>query len=68
MCSNYVEGIQFVLYYYYKGVPSWEWYYKFYYAPLCDDIFSMVLSVVQSLTEGEKPIIFNPTQPYPPFK
>jgi len=23
MACNYFEGVQFVLYYYFKGVPSW---------------------------------------------
>ena len=38
MAKNYLEGVQFVLEYYYKGVPSWSWYYPHFYSPLCSDI------------------------------
>ena len=48
-----MEGIQFVLWYYFKGVPSWEWYYKYYYAPLCGDIFGVVRNIVKELSDLE---------------
>ncbi|CAF1277036.1 unnamed protein product [Adineta steineri] len=32
--QHYIEGLCWMLHYYYKGVPSWDWYYQNYYPPL----------------------------------
>ncbi|CAK76108.1 unnamed protein product (macronuclear) [Paramecium tetraurelia] len=68
MCVNYMEGIYFVLQYYFKGVPSWEWYYKYYYAPLCGDLVGVVSNMVKQLQDKEEPILLTKGEPYPPFK
>ena len=34
---NYVEGLQWVLHYYYSGIASWGWYYHYHYAPPVSD-------------------------------
>lgn len=40
ICLKYLEGLQWVLSYYTKGVPDWNWYYPFHYAPFSGDIAS----------------------------
>lgn len=38
LTENYIEGLQWVLYYYYRGVASWPWFYKYHYSPRISDI------------------------------
>ncbi|KAJ3400421.1 hypothetical protein HDV05_001094, partial [Chytridiales sp. JEL 0842] len=56
---NYVEGLQWVLLYYYRGVPSWEWFFRYHYAPKITDLVNL---------HRFHPIVFDKGRPFLPFE
>lgn len=58
MAKSYVEGISWVLLYYYQGCPSWNWYYPFHYAPFAADFKNL----------NEFDIKFEQGTPFQPFE
>lgn len=58
MARCYVEGISWVLLYYYQGCPSWNWYYPYHYAPFAADFTEL----------NEFKVEFKQGKPFKPFE
>ncbi len=58
LCENYVEGLQWVLFYYYRGIASWPWFYKYHYAPLISDVAK----------GANAKLVFEKGQPFKPYE
>ncbi|KAF8631268.1 hypothetical protein AX15_002594 [Amanita polypyramis BW_CC] len=58
LTKSYVEGMIWVLHYYYQGAPSWQWYYPYHFSPFAADFVDIHKMDIQ----------FNPGQPFKPFE
>jgi len=42
ICHNYLVGMQWIITYYTKQVPSWRWFYPYHYAPLASTMIKYI--------------------------
>ena len=49
MFRKYLEGLQWVMHYYYSGIKSWRWFYPFHYPPMISDF-----EKIKEFLEAEK--------------
>ena len=58
VARSYVEGLAWVLLYYFQGCPSWTWYYPYHYAPFAADFVDL----------AKQDLKFNQGKPFRPYE
>jgi 5'-3' exoribonuclease 1 len=62
LLKSYLQGLQWVLFYYFRGVPSWSWYFPFHYAPFISDLADHFDKLIPTLGP------FDASTPFKPFE
>lgn len=55
--QDYVDGLTWVMEYYYQGPPSWKWYFAHYYAPMASDLVDLATLGKRVFFEDSKPFL-----------
>lgn len=63
ICMNYLESLVFTLKYYFEGIPSWNWYYRFRAPPTASDVCVNLTKFIKNMND----IKFEMGEPYKPF-
>ena len=64
---KYMEGLQWILYYYYNSIKSWKWFYPYHYAPMISDYSEInldksIFKNIYDIFDNDKSEPFNPYQ------
>ena len=63
--EKYLEGLQWIYYYYYRGPQSWGWFYPYHAAPFASDLVGPFL---EKLKTTNKRLHFDLGAPFTPFQ
>ena len=64
MLQKYLEGLQWVLFYYYRGITSWKWFYPYHYPPFISDLTNIEEILDFDIEENIKNLKSEPLLPY----
>jgi len=54
ICNEYLHGLQWILTYYKKGIPDWEWFFPEFYGPFLCDLFNYCNTEITHFTTKSK--------------
>ena len=52
VCYEYIKSLNFCLQYYFKGIPSWSWYYKYRNSPTMKDLSKYLGKCIDNVEDG----------------